>query len=106
MYAPLVPSGIEGIRPDGTDGWVCSLAYAVHQMLSLVPCTVTANGAAGHNRGEVVETPPLARTQGRTVGCILNFNFVGPFFSGVFQGLFPTLQREGPKMSRVRPSGC
>ena len=23
--------------------------------------------------------PPLARTQGRTVGCILNLNFVGPF---------------------------
>ena len=36
------------------------------------PFAVTASGAAGHNRGEVAETPPLARTQGRTVGCIFN----------------------------------
>ena len=63
--APLVPSRIEGIRPDES--------YAVHQMLSLLPCTVTASEAAGHNRGEVAETPPLARTQGRTVGCIFTF---------------------------------
>ena len=61
------------------DGWVCSLVYAVYQMLSLLPCTVTANGAAGHNGGEVAETLPLARTQNRTVGCIFNFNCVGPF---------------------------
>ena len=46
---------------------VCSCCHPVHQMLSLLPCTVTANGVAGHNRGEVAETPPLARTQGRTV---------------------------------------
>ena len=49
--------------PMGADGWVCSLLYAVYQMLSLFfPCTATVNGAAGHNRGEVAETPPLART--------------------------------------------
>ena len=52
----------------GADGWDCSLLYAVFQMLSLFfPCTATVNGGAGHNRGEVAETPPLARTQGRTV---------------------------------------
>ena len=57
----------------GADGWDCSLLYAVCQMLSLFfPCTATVNGAAGHNRGEVVETPPLARTQGRTVDCSFN----------------------------------
>ena len=55
--APLVPSGTE--------------------MLSLFfPCTATVNGAAGHNRGEVAETPPLARTQGRTVDCSLNVYMV------------------------------
>ena len=69
----------------GADGWVCSLVYAVYQMLSLLPCTDTANGAAGHNRGEVAETSPLARTQGRTVGCILDFNCVGPFFCVSFK---------------------
>ena len=54
----------------GADGWDCSLLYAVFQMLSLYsPCTATVNGAAGHNQGEVAETPPLARTQGRTVDC-------------------------------------
>ena len=57
----------------GADGWDCSLLYAVFQMLSLFfPCTVTVNGAAGHNREEVAETPPLARTQGRTVDCSFN----------------------------------
>ena len=38
---------------------------AVFQTLSLVPCTVTASGAAGHNRGRVAETP-----QSRTADCI------------------------------------
>ena len=32
---PLIPLGIEG------DGWVCRLLYAVYQMLSLGPSTVT-----------------------------------------------------------------
>ena len=77
---PWSPRGSRRYAPMGADGWVCSLAYAVHQMLSLLPCVVTANGAAGHNPGEVAETPPLARTQGRTFGCILDFNFFGPFF--------------------------
>ena len=54
------------------DGWDSSLLYAVHQTLSLsfsIParCTVTASGAAGHNRGSVAEPPLLTRTQGRTV---------------------------------------
>ena len=35
----------------------------------LFPCTARVNGAAGHNRGEVAETPPLAKTQSRTVDC-------------------------------------
>ena len=65
--------GSRGYAPMGADGWDCSLLYAVYQMLSLFfPCTVTVNGAAGHNRGEVAETPPLARTQGRTVDCSFN----------------------------------
>ena len=50
----LTPQGVEEVCPtwlQGADGWVCSLLYAVHQMLSLVPCTVTVSGAAGHDRG-------------------------------------------------------
>ena len=42
---------------------------AVHQTLSLGPCTVTVNGAAGHNRWGVVERRLPAKTQGRTVDC-------------------------------------
>ena len=61
------------------DGWDRSLLYAVFQMLSLFfPWAATVNGAAGHNRGEVAETPPLARTQGRTVDC--SFNVYGVRF--------------------------
>ena len=30
----------------------------------------------GHNRGGVAETPPLARTQGRNIGCV--FHLIGP----------------------------
>ena len=56
----------------GADGWDCCMLFAVYQMLSLFPCTATVNGAAGHNRGEVAETPLLAWTQGRTVDCSFN----------------------------------
>ena len=48
------------------------MLYAVHQMLSLVPCTVTVRGAAGHNRWGVVERRLPARTQGRTADCTFN----------------------------------
>ena len=80
----------------GADGWVSSLAYGVYQMLSLLPCTDTANGAASHNRGEVAATPPLARTQCRTVGRTLDFNFVGPFFWCLLRVLRP-YNGKGPK---------
>ena len=60
------------------------------------PYTDTANGAAGHNRGVVAETPPLARTHGRTVGCILNFSFVGPFKMCLLRVLRPC-NGEDPK---------
>ena len=36
----------------GADGWDRSLLYAVHQILSIVPCTVTVSGAAGHKHWE------------------------------------------------------
>ena len=50
----LVSSGIEGIRPDVCRWLGLQLAARrFSDMLSLLPCTVTANGAAGHNRGEV-----------------------------------------------------
>ena len=35
----------------GVDGLDCSLLYAIHQTLSVLPCTVTVHGAASHNRG-------------------------------------------------------
>ena len=60
-----------GYAPMWAHGWNRSLLYAVHQTLSLVPCTVTVRGPAGHNRGRVAERPLLARTQGRTSDCIL-----------------------------------
>ena len=56
----------------GAHGWdrtllyAVLLLYAVHQMLSLVPCTGTVSGAAGHNRWGVVERRLPAKTQGRT----------------------------------------
>ena len=62
------PWSLRGSRrhaPMGADGWVCSLLYAVHQMLSLGPCTVAVHGAPGHSRWEVVETPVPVKTQGR-----------------------------------------
>ena len=77
--APLVPPGIEGICPSwlhGADGWDCSLLYAVHQVLSLGPCTGAVHGAPGHNRWGVVETPLPVKTQGGTMNCYFNlFNF-------------------------------
>ena len=63
--------GSRGYAPMGAHGWVCSLLYAVHQMLSLVPCTGTVSGAAGHNRWGVVERRLPAKTQGRTADCTL-----------------------------------
>ena len=49
--------------------------YGVHQMLSpfltvheVFTLKSIVDGAVGHNRGEMAETPFLARTQGRTVG--------------------------------------
>ena len=44
--------GSRGHAPMGANGWVCSLLYAVCQMLPLLHCTVTANGTAAHNRGK------------------------------------------------------
>ena len=55
----------------GAHGWDRTLLYAVHQMLSLVPCTGTVSGAAGHNRWGVVERRLPAKTQGRTADCTL-----------------------------------
>ena len=77
LKAPLVLSKIEVIRISwfhGADGGAASLLHAVHQMLSLsffVPARypVTVSGAAGNNRGRVVERRLLARTQGRTADC-------------------------------------
>ena len=50
--------------------------FGVHQVLSLflsahdvfLLCRDIVDGAAGHNKGGMAETPFLARTQGRTVG--------------------------------------
>ena len=50
--------GSRGYAPHGTMGlmdWFCRLLCAVHQTLSLGPCTVSVNGAAGHNRWGVME---------------------------------------------------
>ena len=76
----------------GADGWVCSLVYAVYRTLSLLPCTVTANGAAGHNRGGVAETPPLARTPRR----YLKFQLRWSLFMCLLRVLRPD-NEEGPK---------
>ena len=54
--------GLFGDREDtahmasGADDWVGSLLCAVYQLLILLSCTFGVNGAAGHNRGGVVET--------------------------------------------------
>ena len=54
-------------------GAVCACQYAVHQTLSLGPCTAMVNfELPATTVGEVAETPPLARTQGRTVDCSFN----------------------------------
>ena len=42
-------------------------SFAVHQLLSLVPCAVTVHGTPGHNRWGVVETPLPAKSQGRNL---------------------------------------
>ena len=55
----------------GADGWLCSLLYDVQQALSLGPCIDAVHGAPGHNRWGVVETPLPAKSQGRTVDCLL-----------------------------------
>ena len=39
VRAPGPPRGSRGYAPMVADGWVCSLLHAVHQMLSLLPCT-------------------------------------------------------------------
>ena len=67
--APDPARGRGGYAPMGADGWVCRLLRAVHQTLSLGPCTVSVNGAANHNRWGVVERRLPAKTQGRTVDC-------------------------------------
>ena len=61
---PLVPSGIEGYIPH----WL-GLKPAVRRTSDAVPSSLcsTVNGAAGHNRGGVVERRLFARTQSRTV---------------------------------------
>ena len=47
----------------------------------------------------MAETPPLARTQGRTVGCILNFNCVGPLFCVSFkEPLASTAGNQWPRL--------
>ena len=85
----------KGYAPMGADGWDCSLLYAVCQTLALFfSCTATVNGAAGHNRGEVGETPPLARTRGRTVGCI--FHLIDPVVC--FLRVFRPNIGEGPNV--------
>ena len=54
----------------------------------LSPCTrtVTVSGAAGHNRGGVVERRLFARTQGRTAHC--TFKFSTSFHQALLQGGF------------------
>ena len=51
----------------GVGGLVCSLLYAVHEMLFLGPCTDAVHGAPDHNRWGVTETPVPAKSQGRNV---------------------------------------
>ena len=63
---PWSLQGSRGCAPMGADGWVCSLLHAAHQILSLLPCTVTANEAAGHNRGGGGDATSR-QAQGRTV---------------------------------------
>ena len=53
---------------------LCFSWNAVHQMLSLVPCAVTVDGAPGRNRWGVAETPLPAKTQGRNMDCLFQFN--------------------------------
>ena len=74
----LMDASTPDLRP-GVEGWPWRLnldfvlAFPdVHVYTFAGPCTATVNGAAGHNRGEVAETPPLVRTQGRTVSCSFN----------------------------------
>ena len=43
------------------------LPFAVHKVLSLVPCTAAVHGAADHNRWGVAETLLPAKTQGRNM---------------------------------------
>ena len=77
----------------GAYGWVCSLVYAVHQVLSLSPCTVMVLCAPGHNRWGVVERRLPVKTQGRTLDC--PFNFRPPRFSAGWLSSVKRLRRCG-----------
>ena len=61
------------VRSPCLPSWCGLRLYAVHQTLSLCSCAVSVNGAAGHNRFGVVETPLPVKTQGETMNCLLNF---------------------------------
>ena len=78
LFFGFFPPGVLG---DGGTRLACVRLLApleVRSTLDIVPffpparCEVTVSGAAGHNRGGVVERRLLARTQGRTVDCACN----------------------------------
>ena len=47
----------------------CVCFFVTSDTVPLVPVQPLSSGAVGHNRGGVVETPLLGRTQGRTACC-------------------------------------
>ena len=68
---PLVPSGIEGVCHSwhhGADGGVCRLLYAVHQMLSLGPCTVAAQTTRARENAEGTTKRPATTHRNPPMG--------------------------------------
>ena len=70
--------------------------YDVHQMLPLssVPVQLPVQGAAGHNRWGVAETPLPVKTQGRTMG---------PQFNHVVVILEPLALWTSPRQAGLHP---
>ena len=97
--------GSRGYAPMGAHGWVCRLLYAVHQMLSLVPCTGTVSGAAGHNRWGVVERRLPAKTRGRTADCTLTPPKGGSEAAGAAEWLYHSRQAGTPRRATNPKTG-
>ena len=78
--------GSRGYALMGADG--LGLQPGVRRLSDAVPSSLYSHSqrSCRPQPREVAETPPLARTQSRTVGCILNFNCVGPFFECFLRG--------------------